>query len=89
MSTFTIDFPGTSSQFTIKASSAITEKGGQFTGDSTKGQFHIKTAIGAIEGNYQVLPSSSDGQTPIAITITKKPFIVSTNKIKDAISDFF
>ncbi|QIP14623.1 hypothetical protein G8759_19405 [Spirosoma aureum] len=89
MSTFTIDFPGTANQFTAKASSAISEKGGQFTGDSTNGNFHIQTGIGAIEGTYQVLDPVSDSQTPIAITITRKPFIVSTNTIKSAISDFF
>ena len=89
MSSFTIGFPGTSSQFTTKASTAITEKGGQFTGDANKGTFHIKTGIGAVEGTYEVLAPSSASQTPIAITITKKPFIVSTNKIKEAITGFF
>ena len=89
MSTFTIDFPGTASQFTTKASSAITENGGAFTGDTTTGNFRIQTGIGAVEGTYQVLAPVSGTQTPIAITITKKPFIVSTNKIKSAINDFF
>lgn len=89
MSTFQIDFPGTPSQFTTKAGTAINEKGGQFTGDTAKGNFRIKTAIGAVEGTYQVLTPSSGQKTPIAVTITKKPFIVSTNKIKEAISDFF
>jgi hypothetical protein len=89
MSTFTIDFPGTANQFTAKASSAITEKGGLFTGDTTTGNFRIQTGIGAVEGTYQVLEPVSDTQTPIAITITRKPFIVSTNTIKSAISDFF
>lgn len=58
-------------------------------GDTSKGQFHIHTAVGAVEGTYDVLPPTTDQQTPIAITITKKPFIVSTNTIKNAISDFF
>ncbi|WP_420147361.1 hypothetical protein [Spirosoma sp.] len=89
MSTFTIDFPGTASQFASKANSAISEKGGAFTGDTTKGNFRIQTGIGAVEGTYQVLKPVSDKQTPVAITITKKPFIVSTNKIKSAISEFF
>ncbi|GAB2561835.1 hypothetical protein [Spirosoma areae] len=89
MSTFTIDFPGTASQFTTKAGTAINEKGGQFTGDATKGNFRIKTAIGAVEGTYEVLASATGQKTPVAVTITKKPFIVSTNKIKEAISDFF
>ena len=89
MNTFTIDFPGTPSQFTTKASTAITEKGGQFTGDTSKGNFHIKTAIGAVEGTYEVIAPPAGQTTPIVVTITKKPFIVSANKIKEAISDFF
>ena len=89
MASFTIDFPGTPSQFTVKASSAIGQKGGQFTGDSNKGTFRIKTAIGAVEGSYEVLGTPSGNMTPIQVTITKKPLIVSTNQIKEAISDFF
>lgn len=88
MSTFQIDFPGTPSQFTAKAGNAIQGKGGSFDGDEYKGIFHIKTAIGAVEGTYEV-GSPIGSQTPVSVTITKKPFIVSTNKIKEAISDFF
>ena len=88
MSSFTIDFPGTASQFTTKAGTAISGKGGQFTGDTSTGNFRIKTGIGAVEGTYKIL-TSSEQTTPVEVTITKKPFIVSTNKIKEAISDFF
>jgi hypothetical protein len=89
MSSFRIDFPGTASQFTTKAGTAISEKGGQFTGDTSTGNFRIKTGIGAVEGTYKILSPSSGQTTPVEVTITKKPFIVSTNKIKEAISDFF
>lgn len=89
MSTFTIDFPGTARQFTSKASSAITDKGGSFSGDIATGKFRIQTGMGAVEGEYQILSPGTDQQTPISITITKKPFIVSTNMIKSAINDFF
>lgn len=89
MSTFQIDFPGTPSQFTARAGSAIQAKGGTFEGNESKGSFRIKTAIGAVEGIYDVISSSTDPKTAIAVTITKKPFIVSTSKIKAAISDFF
>ncbi|MBN8821131.1 MULTISPECIES: hypothetical protein [unclassified Spirosoma] len=89
MSTFQIDFPGTPNQFTSKAGTAIKEKGGTFDGNESKGTFHIKTAIGAVEGTYEIMGTPTGPKTPISVTITKKPFIVSTNKIKDAISDFF
>ena len=89
MSTFTIDFPGTPGQFATKAGTAIKEKGGQFTGDTSKGNFRIKTAIGSVEGTYEVLNPGTAQQTPVSVTITKKPFIVSSNKIKEAISGFF
>lgn len=89
MASFNINYPGNSSDFVVKAKSAINTKGGVFTGDSTKGAFTLKTAIGAVQGNYQVLPVKMAGQTDVAITITKKPFIVSMKKIQEVISDYF
>lgn len=89
MSTFTIDFPGTPDQFTSKAGSAITGKGGTFDGDESTGQFRIKTAAGAIEGTYKTLKATGGPQTPVSITINKKPFFVSTSQIQEAISKFF
>ncbi|MES2795192.1 MAG: hypothetical protein V4683_04455, partial [Bacteroidota bacterium] len=89
MASFNINYPGNSNDFVIKAKNAINTKGGVFIGDSTKGAFTLKTAIGAVQGNYQVLPVTSSGQTDVAITITKKPFIVSMKKIQEVISDYF
>ncbi len=89
MASFNINFPGNSNEFVVKANSAIKTKGGVFTGDSTKGTFSLKTAIGAVQGNYQVLPNVGLGNTQVAITITKKPFIVSMNKIQEVISGYF
>lgn len=88
MSTFQIDFPGTPTQFTTKAGSAIKGKGGMFDGTDAKGKFHIKTAAGAIEGTYETLKPEAGAHTPVAITISKKPFFVSTNQIQKAIQDF-
>lgn len=89
MASFNINFPGNSNEFVVKANSAIKTQGGVFTGDASKGAFTLKTAIGAVQGNYQVLPVTSSGQTNVAITITKKPFIVSMKKIQEVISGYF
>lgn len=89
MASFNINFPGNSNEFVVKANSAIKTKGGAFTGDANKGAFSLKTLVGAVAGNYQVLPANTDGQTQVAITITKKPFIVSMNKIQEVISGYF
>jgi hypothetical protein len=89
MASFNINFPGNSNEFVVKANTGIKSKGGVFTGDANKGTFSLKTAIGAVQGNYLVMPSQTIGQTLVAITITKKPFIVSMNKIQEVISGYF
>lgn len=88
-SSFNINFPGNSNEFVVKANSAIKTKGGVFTGDANKGTFVLKTAIGAVQGIYQVLDNATPANTQVAITITKKPFIVSMNKIQEVISGYF
>ena len=88
MSTFEIDFPGTPAQFTTKAGTAIKAKGGVFEGNESGGTFHIKTAAGAVEGTYQILTPAMAIPTPIAVTITKKPFFVSAHLIEEAIKGF-
>lgn len=88
MSTFQIDFPGTPGQFAAKAGSAIKEKGGEFTGDESKGSFRIKTAAGAVEGTYEIPTPATGPKTPVAVTISKKPFFVSAHLIEEAIKGF-
>ncbi|GAB3702795.1 hypothetical protein GCM10027592_32560 [Spirosoma flavus] len=88
MSTFTIDFPGTADQFTAKAGTAIKEKGGTFAGDASKGNFHLKTPAGAVEGTYEVQGNVAGSPTPISVTINKKPFFVSAHMIEEAIKGF-
>ncbi len=89
MASFNINFPGNSNEFVVKATNGIKSKGGVFTGDANKGSFSLKSLVGAVQGNYQVLPTTDPGQTQVAITITKKPFIVSMNKIQEVISGYF
>jgi len=88
-SSFNIDFPGTSNQFVVSANSAIKDKGGDFTGDNSKGTFSLQTLVGAVKGNYEVVSDSNSPKTKIAITITKKPFIVPMSKIQEVIASYF
>lgn len=89
MSTFQIDFPGTPGQFATKAGTAIKAKGGHFEGNESTGSFHIQTGAGAVEGSYQILAPATASLTPIAVTVTKKPFFLPMHTIEEAIKGFF
>ncbi len=89
MASFNIDYPGKSNEFVINANQEIKAKGGVFTGDSIKGTFSLKTLVGAVQGNYQVISDALSPQTKIAVTITKKPFIVPMKKIQEVITGYF
>ena len=89
MSSFNIDYPGTSSQFVVNATKAIQNKGGVFQGNATTGSFSLQTLIGAVKGTYQVVSDLNSPQTKVAITITKKPFIVPMSKIQEVIASYF
>ncbi len=88
MASFNIDYPGSPQQFVVSANSAIKNKGGIFNGTDQKGTFSLATKIGKVEGNYEVLPNSGT-PTKVAITITKKPFIVPMSTIQQVISGYF
>lgn len=89
MSSFKINFPGTADQFTTNAESAIKQKGGTFTGNENKGNFKLKTAAGTVEGQYEVAGPSAGNQTPVTVTITRKPFIVPMKAIEETVRKFF
>jgi hypothetical protein len=89
MASFNIDYPGKSNEFVVNANQAIKTKGGVFSGDSTKGTFSLKTLVGVVQGNYQVISEATSAQTKIAVTITKKPFIVPMKKIQEVITGYF
>lgn len=65
-----------------KMESAIAENEGKLDGGEDSGSFMIPIAIGKIEGDYEI----QDGS--IAITVTKKPMIVSRKMIREAIEKF-
>jgi hypothetical protein len=89
MASFSIDFPGNSNQFVVSANSAIKNKGGIFDGNTLAGSFSLQTLVGAVKGTYQVISEASSPQTKVAITITKKPFIVPMSKIQEVIASYF
>lgn len=89
MASFNIDYPGTSNQFVVSANSAIKNKGGIFDGNTNAGSFSLQTLIGPVKGTYQVISDPNSPQTKVAITITRKPFIVPMSKIQEVISAYF
>lgn len=87
MASFNINFNGSASEFVVNAGKAINTKGGVFSGDQKAGSFSLKTLIGAVKGNYKVLPAVA-GNTPVAITITQKPLLVPMSKIQKTIQEY-
>ena len=87
-SSFNVDFPGSPNQFVVSANSAITEKGGVFNGDNTKGIFSLDTPIGDIKGSYLVMSEPGSSESRIEVTITDKPFLVPLKKIENTIASF-
>jgi plastocyanin domain-containing protein len=88
MASFNINFPGSAGDFVVSANNTIKTKGGIFTGDQKAGTFSLKTLIGSVKGNYQVLPATGTA-TEVAITITQKPVLVPLSKIKQVIEGYF
>lgn len=76
MCQFSIPFSNDAESLIQRAKQQIEKAGGTFTGDSSQGNFEASTPIGAIVGSYQI-----EGQE-IALSITKKPFLLSCSKIE-------
>ncbi|MBI5633780.1 MAG: hypothetical protein HZA15_09915 [Nitrospirae bacterium] len=67
-----------------RVESAITESGGTFQGDSSKGVFQGISVMGPVKGEY-----SSVSENEIRITINDKPFIVPYSMIEGEIKKYF
>jgi hypothetical protein len=80
MCTFTISFTGSAKELVRRAKQTIEREGGTFVGDAIQGDFKGKTAIGSIQGKYQV-----EGQS-ITLSIIKKPLLLSCNRIQKELS---
>jgi hypothetical protein len=76
MCQFSLPFSGEPQSLLQRAKQSIENMGGVFNGDDRQGNFSTKTPIGSIKGSYQML----EGE--IALNITKKPFLLSCNKIE-------
>lgn len=76
MCQFNIPFSGDAESLLRRAKQEIEKSGGTFGGDASRGEFQAKTPIGSIQGSYEIA-----GQE-IALTITKKPLLLSCNRIE-------
>lgn len=75
MCNFTLPFQGSAEELVERARQGIEEAGGHFEGNTSNGSFEITSPV-TIKGQYEI-----KGQE-ISITITKKPFFVSCNRIE-------
>jgi hypothetical protein len=66
-----------------KARRAIIEGGGTIDGDDERGTFAGDSPLGDIEGTYTTL---ADG---IAVTITRKPFLIPCSLLRDKVRGYF
>lgn len=73
---FSIPFSGNAESILEKARSAVQSQGGDFTGDTSSGNFNVSVFGNKIVGNYAV-----SGQT-LNINITDKPFMVPCSAIE-------
>jgi hypothetical protein len=81
MCNFDIDFTTTARELFVKLKSSTESANGTIDGDMPAGSFSIPVFGGHISGNYTIA-----GQI-LKITITKKPIIVSCNKIREFLQE--
>ena len=77
MCKFSIPFTSGPAALVQRASVAINQAGGTFTGDDTSGEINVRTPIGLVVGSYNI-----SGQE-IQIQIIKKPFLLSCRRIEN------
>ncbi|MBI5075436.1 MAG: hypothetical protein HZB62_09785 [Nitrospirae bacterium] len=82
--TFTVALNKDISSVLAGVESAITESGGTFLGDSSKGVFQGNSVMGPIKGEY-----CSVSGNEMRITIKDKPFIVPFSVIEGEIKKYF
>ena len=73
---FSIPFSGSAEDVLAKAKKAVQGQGGNFTGDTSRGDFDVSVFGNKIVGNYTV-----SGQT-LDVNITDKPFMVPCSAIE-------
>lgn len=73
---FTIVFTKSATEILDKAKKTVEAQNGNFTGDTTSGNFDVNVFGNTVVGSYTV-----DGQN-LNIEITDKPFLVPCNMIE-------
>ena len=73
---FSIPFSGNAEDVLAKAKKAVQGQGGNFSGDTSRGDFDVSVFGNKIVGNYTV-----NGQT-LDVNITDKPFMVPCSAIE-------
>jgi len=76
MGQFKVNYPGDKSQLISKLKGMVGNMG-QVAGDESQGQFKGNTPVGGFEGTYQI------NGDEITVNVDKKPFLVSTSRIKE------
>lgn len=74
---FSIPFSGNAEAVLSKARNAVQSQGGNFSGDTSSGEFTVSVFGNKIAGNYVV-----SGQS-LNVKITDKPFIVPCSAIEN------
>lgn len=82
--TFTVVLSTDIPSVLARVESVITENGGTFLGDSSKGVFQGNSVMGPIKGEY-----CSVSGNEMRITIKDKPFIVPYSMIEGEIKKYF
>ena len=73
---FKISFSGSSDEVLNKAKSAILSQGGNFSGNSTTGNFDVTVIGNTIKGSYSIAGSE------LEILIDSKPFFLPCSTIE-------
>ena len=73
---FKIPFSGSAEAVVNKARSTVQSQGGNFSGDTTNGNFDVTVFGSTIKGSYNVVGSELD------IIISDKPFLLPCNTIE-------
>jgi hypothetical protein len=76
MSQFSVNYPGDKAQLVNKLKGMVGNMG-QVNGDENSGSFRGNTPLGGFEGSYRIQGND------IIVNIDKKPFLVSTDRIKE------
>jgi hypothetical protein len=79
---FSIPITLSTTDIITRVSDVIKNNGGNFIATDNGGEFTVPISFGTISGNFEIISDSAN------VTITKKPFFVSCNKIKSTLTDY-